>query len=196
MTRNALAARNNEANNREGETVFLYSPSLSLKTLDTGILLLAVFTLELEMDYPSETSLCTVAPSPQTPLLRFFSEGRGRLYTGYLERIIPSSNCPSKLTDKVRRIVHSKLKLFHFQIKTYYLSDANHQTDNPSHTNNPSLVWKRPFLPWVGRLRVCFNFFTKIIFKLTIEISIHKITLKMEYFINSMIYQILDFSKE
>ena len=40
----------------------------------------------------------------------------------------------------VRRIVHSKLKLFHFQIKKYYLSDANHQTDNPSHTNNPSLV--------------------------------------------------------
>ena len=88
-----------------------------------------VFTLELEMDYPSETSLCTVAPSPQTPLLRFFSDGRGRPYTGYLERIIPSSNCPSKLTDKVRRIVHSKLKLFHFQIKKYYLSDANHQTE-------------------------------------------------------------------
>ena len=43
-----------------------------IKTLDTGILLLAVFTLELEMDHPSETSLCTVAPSPQTPLLRFF----------------------------------------------------------------------------------------------------------------------------
>ena len=51
----------------------------------------------------------------------------------------PSSNCPSKLTDKQtpdnnRRIVpdHSKLKPFHFQIKTYYLSDANYQTDNPS----------------------------------------------------------------
>ena len=114
--------------------------------MDTGILLLAVFTPELEMDHPSETSLCTVASSPQTTLLRFFSEGRGRLYTGYLERIIPSSNCPSKLTDKVRRVVHSKLKLFHFQMKTYYLSDANHQTDDPSHTNNPSLVRKRPFL--------------------------------------------------
>ena len=37
-----------------------YSPSPSLKTLDTGILVLAVFTLELETDYPSETSLCTV----------------------------------------------------------------------------------------------------------------------------------------
>ena len=52
----------------------------------------------------------------------------------------PYPNCPSKLTDKVRWIVHSKLKPFHFQIKTYYLSDANHQTDNLSHTNNPSLV--------------------------------------------------------
>ena len=134
MTRKASAARNNAAYGQgNGKTVVPYSPSLSLKTLDTGILLLAVFTLELEMDHPSETSLCTVAPSPQTPLLRFFSEGRGRLYTGYLERIIPSS--------KVRRIVHLKLKLFHFQIKTYYLSDAaNHQTDNPSHTNNPSLL--------------------------------------------------------
>ena len=104
-------------------------------------MLLAVFTLELETDYPSETSLCTVAPLPDRhPLSDFFSEGKGRLYTGYLERIIPSSNCPSKLKDKVRRIAHAKLKLFHFQIKSYYLSDANHQTDNPSHTNNPSLV--------------------------------------------------------
>ena len=121
-------------------TVVPYSPSLPLKTLDTGILLLAVFTLELETDYPSETSLCTVAPFPKDTPLDFFSEGKGRLYTGYLKRIIPSSNCPSKLKDKVRRIVHAKLKLFHFQIKTYYLSDANRQTDNPSHTNNPSLV--------------------------------------------------------
>ena len=72
----------------------------------------------LETDYPSETSLCTVAPfrlPDRHPFSDFFSEGRGWLYTGYLERIIPSS----KLKDKVRRIVHSKLKLFHFQIKTY-----------------------------------------------------------------------------
>ena len=69
MTRKPSAARNNAAYGQgNGKTVVPYSPSLSLKTLDTGILLLAVFTLELEMDYPSETSLCTVAPSPQTPL--------------------------------------------------------------------------------------------------------------------------------
>ena len=110
-----------------------------------GILSLAVFTLELEMDYPSETSLCTVAPSPTdipSPFFFFFFFWGG----GCLERIISSSNCPSKLTGKVRRAVHSKLKVFHFQIKTYYLSDANRQKDNPSHTNNASLVWKRPFL--------------------------------------------------
>ena len=60
----------------------------------------------------------------------------------------PSSNCPSKLAGKVRRMVHSKLKPFHFRIKTYYLSDANYQTDNPSISfmKNPSLVRKRLFL--------------------------------------------------
>ena len=133
ITRKASVARNNAAYGQgNGKTVVPYSRSLSLETVDTVILLLAVFTLDLEMDHPSETSLCTVAPSPQTPLLRFFSEGKGQLYTGYLERII--------LSSKGRRIFYSKLKLVHCQIKTYHLSDANHQTDNPSHTNNPSLV--------------------------------------------------------
>ena len=82
------------------------------------------------MDYPSETNLCTVAPSPADTTSSIFSEGRGRLYIGYLKRII--------WTNKL--IVHSKLKPFHFQIKTYYLSDKNYQTYNPSHTNSP---WKR-----------------------------------------------------
>ena len=58
-----------------------------------------------------------------------------------LRRIIHLQN-PSKLTekqmDKVRRIVHPKLRPFHVQIKTYYLSDANYPTDNLS------LVWIRP----------------------------------------------------
>jgi len=43
---------------------------------------------------------------------------------------------PSKLTekqmDKVRQIIHPKLRPFHFQIKTYYMSDENYPTDNPS----------------------------------------------------------------
>ena len=49
--------------------------------------------------------------------------------------------------------------------------------------------------PWVGRSRVCFCFFTKIIFKLTIDISMCKIILEVEYFIKSMIYQMLKFFK-
>ena len=63
-----------------------------------------------------------------------------------LRRIIHLQN-PSKLTekqmDKVRRIVHAKLRPFHFQITTYYLSDANYPTDNSSQTDNPSPVRKR-----------------------------------------------------
>ena len=89
------------------------------------------------MDYPSETSLCTVAPSPKDTPSPIFSEAAVHRLS---ETDNPSSNYPSKLMDNVRRIVHSKLKLFHFQIKTYYLSGANHQTDNPTHTNNQSLV--------------------------------------------------------
>ena len=72
------------------------------------------------------------------PFSVFFLRGGGDC----TETDNPSSNCSSKLMDKVRRIVHSKGKPFPFQIKTYYLSDANYQTDNPSDTNNPSLVWK------------------------------------------------------
>ena len=107
-----------------------------------GILLLAVFTLELEMDYTSETSLCTVPPplpSRQTAPFPIFSEGMGMVHR--LSRTDnPVFKLSVQLTDKVRRIVHSKLKPFYFQIKTYYLSDTNYQTVNPSHTNDPSLV--------------------------------------------------------
>ena len=42
--------------------------------------------------------------------------------------------------DKVRRMVNRKLRPFDFQIKTYYLSDANFPTDHLSQTGNPSLV--------------------------------------------------------
>ena len=105
---------------------------------------MAVFKLELEMDYPSETGLYTVTPSPtatDTPSPIFSGGGGERAAVHRLsETDNSSSNCPSKLTDKVRRMIHSRLKPFHFQIKTYYLSDANYETDNPSLMNNPSLV--------------------------------------------------------
>ena len=71
-----------------------------------------------------------------------------------LETDYPSPQNPSKLKEKqmikVRRIVHPKLRPFHFQIKTHYPSDANYPTDNPSQTDNPSLVWIRPILRSFG----------------------------------------------
>ena len=85
-----------------------------------------------------------------------------------------------KQTDRVRRIVpdHSKLKPFHFQIKTYYQSDANYQRDNPSQTDNPSLSAKTaisvinecraPASSWA--FACVLLFFTKINFKLTVDI--------------------------
>ena len=49
-----------------------------IKNTGHGNFALAVFTLELEMDYPSETSLCTVAPFPtDNPSPIFFLRGRG-----------------------------------------------------------------------------------------------------------------------
>ena len=101
----------------------------------------AVFTLELEMDYPSEINPCTVVPPPtegRHPFSDFFL-AEGAAVHRLSETDNPYPNCPSKLTDNVRWIVHSKLKPFRFQTKTYYLSDANFQTDNPSHANHLSL---------------------------------------------------------
>ena len=99
---------------RQRETV-LYSLSLSLKTLDTGILLWAFFTLEIEVDYPSETSRCTDAPPPphRHPFSDFFL-GEGAAVHRLSETDNPYPNYRSKLTDKVRWMVHSKLKPFHF----------------------------------------------------------------------------------
>ena len=45
-----------------------------------------------------------------------------------------------KTDGKSQAHCSSKLRPFHFQIKTYYLSDANYPTDNPS------LVWIRAIL--------------------------------------------------
>ena len=129
-------------------------------------------TLELEMEYTSKTSLCTVPPPP-FPTDRPFSDffwGNGGAVVHRLSRTDnPVFKLSVQLTDKVRRIGHSKLKPFYFQIKTYYLSDTNYQTVNPSHTNDPSLVWKRPFLlQWMlllglemGRVRVSLLLFLK-----------------------------------
>ena len=164
------------------------------------------------MDHPSETSLCTVAPPPQTPLLTIFFWGEGAAVHRLSGTDNSSSNCPSKLADKIRRIVRSKLKPFHFQIKTHYLSDANYQTDNPSHTNGLStdvcgeatvsgvktaisVVNEFAPRPWVERSHVCFCFFTKIIYILTVDISMCKIILELEYCIKYDLLNVKIFQK-
>ena len=45
----------------------------------------------------------------------------------------------------------------------------------------------------MGLCVICFSFFTKIIFKLTIDISMLKMKVEVKYFIKSMIYQKLNF---
>ena len=61
-------------------------------------------------------------------------------------------------------------------------------------------MWKRPFLfpptAWSWAFECLLLLVHKdSVFKLTIDISVRKMILKMEYFINSMIYQMLKFFK-
>ena len=163
-------------------------------------------------------------PLPHRHPISDFFLGEGAAVHRLSETDNPYPNCPSKLTDKVGRIVRSQLKPFHFQrlfVKlstvvmriisksfevsarkvtqtfsvpyTYYLSDANYQTDNPSHANHPSLVWKRPFLLQMNRMSRPRSWVWRSRFKLTIGISMRKIILEVEYFIKRMIYQMLKF---
>ena len=79
-------------------------------------------------------------PLPHRHPFSDFFLGKGAAVHRLSETDNPYPNCPSKLTDKVMVDCSFKIKPFHFQTKTYYVSDANYQTDNPSHANHPSLV--------------------------------------------------------
>ena len=131
---------------------------------------------------------CVQSPLPHSHQFAAFL--RGRLYTGYRKRIIHLQTVPQNWRI-IRRIVpdHSKLKPSHFQIKTYYLSDSNYQTDNQSHTNNPSLSAKTaisvinecrtPASSWAFSC-LLLRLFTKINFKLTVETSMCKMILEVD----------------
>ena len=73
---------------------------------------------------PQSHSFCTAMPYPEllSPLSRMPFPFSMAVFTLETE----------KQMDKVRRIVHPNLRPSHFQIKAYYLSDANYLTDNPS----------------------------------------------------------------
>ena len=145
VTRNAIVARSQQWGlwTRQGQTVVLYSLTLSLETLDTRILLLAVFTLALEMDYPSSTA-CVQSPLlyRHHSLIFFWGEGAA-VNMLPVKRIIHLQTVHHNWQIN-RRIKSGGLFIqtqnhFVFTVKRYCLSDANYQTDNPS------LVWKRPF---------------------------------------------------
>ena len=147
MTRNALAVRNNEAcdTDKSRQAVVLYSPFCIIKSTGRGNNVVGHFHTRARKWIIRQTLACVQSPPrppPQTPLSVFFfcSEGRGRLYTGYLERIIHLQTVRQNWRIKSDRLFRSKLKPFHFQIKTYYLSGANYQTDNPSHMNDLFLL--------------------------------------------------------
>ena len=65
-----------------------------IKNTGHGNFLLAVSKLELEV---KRLACVESPPPPHTTLLRFFSEGRGQLYIGYLKRVI----CTDKLSVKI-----------------------------------------------------------------------------------------------
>ena len=147
------------------------------------------------MDYPSETSMCAATPSPiDTPSNIFFFWGEGAAVhrlsetNNASEGSCPSSNCPSILTDKVRRIVHSKLKPFHFQSKTYYWSDSNYETHNPSNTNNPSLVWK-------PRAHFCYKWMSRPGLELDVRVSAFAFSQSMIYHMQELLSYVKIFQK-
>ena len=75
------------------------------------------------------------------------------LVTDYicLRRIIHLQNrseLTEKQMDKISWIVPPKLRPFHFQIMTYYLSDANYPTDNPSQTDRLWCEYDQYQLRW------------------------------------------------
>ena len=132
------------------------------------------------------------------PFSDFFSEGRGRLYTGYLKRIIHLQTVCQNWRLKSGGLFIQNQNPFPFKLRRItYLTRIIKRITLLTRIicRYPFLLWwMSPLpLPWVGRSRVCFCFFAKIIFKLTIDISMRKIILKMEYFINSMIYHMLKF---
>ena len=149
-------------------------------------------------------------PHRHAPFFRFFSEGRGRLYTGYLERIIHLQTVRQNWRIKSGGLFIQNKN--HYISETHYLSDANYQTDNPSHTNGLStdvcgeatvsgvktaisVVNEFAPQPWVERSLVCFCFFTKIIYILTVDISMCKIILELEYCIKYDLLNVKIFQK-
>ena len=140
-------------------------------------------------------ALPTDTPSP------IFSEGSGRPYTGYLERIIHLQTVHRNWGIKSGGlfIQNSNYSIFKLRRITYLMRIIKRITRLTRIIRLVktaiSVIMNVAALPWVGRLRVRFCFFSKIIFKLTIDITICKIIFELKYLIKSVIYQMLKFLK-
>ena len=127
------------------QTGVLYSPFCIIKNTGHGNFVVGRFHTRARKRIIHLRLACVQSPPPpQTLLLPSSFSGEGAAVHRLPEMDNPSS---IKLSVKIdgesqAECSDSKLKPFHFQIKTYYLSDANYQTDNPSHPNNPPLSVK------------------------------------------------------
>ena len=91
VTRNALDARNNEAYGLKATADSLISVQsfAIIKNTGHGNFVIGPFQTRARNGLSVLSLACAQSPPPQqTPFLRFFSAGRGRLYTGYLKWII------------------------------------------------------------------------------------------------------------
>ena len=123
------------------QTVVLYSPFCIIKNTGHGNFVVGRFHTRARKWIIRLRLACVQWPPPPqtcTPFPFYFSEGRGRLYTGYLERIIHLQTVRQNWRIKSGGLFIQNKN--HSISKTHYLSDANYQTDNPSQTNGPSLV--------------------------------------------------------
>ena len=113
VTRNALAARNNEAlRTSQRQTVVLYSPWLSLKKLDAGIFVIGrIHTRARNWLSVCDWPLHSRPLPPQTPLLRFFFWREAPLYIGSLKWIIHLQTVRQNWWIKSGELFRSKLKL-------------------------------------------------------------------------------------
>ena len=150
------------------------------------------------MDFPSETSLCTVAPSPTDTPSPISSEVRGRLYAGYLEWLIHLQTVRQNWRIKVRRIVHSiKLRRITYLTRIIKRITRHGTAMIRLKRENVHFCCKWMLRPRLElSVRVSAFAFSQRLFLYSLSTFLtSKIILEVEYFMKSMIYQMLKFYK-
>ena len=137
MTWNVLASRNNEAYGQvTGDSRSVQSFCIIKNTGHGNFVVGRFHTRARKWIIRLRLACVQSRPPHRHPFSDFFSEGRGRLYTGYLERIIHLQTVRQNWRINSGGLFIQNKN--HYISETHYLSDANYQTDNPSHTNGLS----------------------------------------------------------